>query len=95
MTKNSPGSLKTSPLGKKSLIILHFVSFVRKIDVVNYRAERRVKLIQDYVVWYRNEKDLQDLLLVVDHERSKVNNLNKVLLIISFLFLKVMTFYYA
>ena len=35
-----------------------FESFVRKIDAVNYRAERRVKFIQDNVVSSRNEKDL-------------------------------------
>ena len=56
-----------------------FQTYIKNIDVVNDRAERGVKLIQDFVKSSRNENDLQDLLLVVDIEQSKMSHLNKVL----------------
>ena len=63
-----------------------FKDFVCKIDVVNDRAERGVKLIQEYITSAHSESDLQDLLTVVNDERSKLPNLNKDLLQIVFLF---------
>ena len=49
-----------------------FKAFIEGIDVVNDRAERGVKLIQDFVHASRNEEDLQDLLHVVKNESSKI-----------------------
>ena len=57
-----------------------FKDFIKNIDVVNDRAERGVKLIQEYIGSAHCESDLQDLLLVVDNQKSRLPNLNKVLL---------------
>ena len=57
-----------------------FKAFIHKIDVGNDRAECRVKLIQEYIASAHSEGDLQDLLLVVDEQKSKLSNLNKVVI---------------
>ena len=62
-----------------------FKDFLCKLDVVNDRAERGVKLIQDFIDTSHSESTLQDLLIVVSNERSKLPNLNKVLLSTGFL----------
>ena len=56
-----------------------FRDFIHNIDVVNDRAECGIKLIQEYIGSAHCESDLQDLLNVVDNEKSKLPNLNKVL----------------
>ena len=56
-----------------------FERFIKKIDVVNDRAERGVKLIQEFISSSRTEEDLQDLLHVVNKEMTKMSHLSKVL----------------
>lgn len=67
-----------------------FKDFVHKIDVVNDRAERGVKLIQEYIGSAHSESDLQDLLLVVNDQKSKLPNLNKVLLLKFYTLIKIL-----
>ena len=50
-----------------------FKSYVSNIICVNDRAERGIKLIQDYVDSCRDEELRQDLLLVAKDFRSKFN----------------------
>ena len=45
-----------------------FRNFARNIDVVNDRAERGIKLIQDFIHSSRNEEHLQNLIIVMCNE---------------------------
>ena len=53
---------------------------IYNIDVVNDRAKRGVKLIQEYIGSAHCESDLQEILLAVDNQKSILPNFNKVLL---------------
>ena len=73
------GCILAFKTGNAAVIIGNSKTF-KNIDVVNDRAERGVKLIQEYIGSAHCESDLQDLLLVVDNQQSRLPNLNKVLL---------------
>ena len=73
------GCILAFKTGNTAVIIGNSKTF-KNIDVVNDRAERGIKLIQEYIGSAHCESDLQDLLLVVDNQKSRLPNLNKVLL---------------
>ena len=59
-------------------LLENFQLFVKVIEVPNNCAERNIKLIQDFLISYRNEEHKQNVLLVARNHRKKLNkNLTK------------------